>query len=281
MKSVPRVPPPKNPTIIRHHSNFVESNDGSIELRAQARLLVQDIMKEDMVADPDLCIDEEEEECAVEDIVNLYYQERLNEMENEHEVRRICQDEEIEELKQMLEAARNEKIQQARNTKRKYREMRIPKKCEITIGKKRAQIFICHFYPEDGDLGIKIMKLKSHHHIFVKSLCCFGQASYFEELGPGLLLYEIVSSVPGQASGKRITATSLTNLKAAMKREMEKRKIITIKFLVPFPNMDLSRVHQRVMKHKRSRFKKTSRHNMSGFIQPSRRIGKAISRIFS
>ena len=40
-------------------------------------------------------------------------------MENEHEVRRICQDEEIEELKQMLEAARNEKIQQARNTKRK------------------------------------------------------------------------------------------------------------------------------------------------------------------
>lgn len=261
--------------VILDQEPFVESN-GSSQVQEEARLLVKALMtdihadsgEDDL--DPILSIENDDENCDtqnIEDVANLYYNQRIEEMENEHQKRKTMQDQEIVDLKQMLKEVQTTK----RNRKTSYRKKM--KKCEIAIGNKMAQIFICHFFPGEGDIGIALLQMKSQPHLFVTHLEKHGQAYKFEKLGPGLLLYEIVSSVPGNARGKRITAKSLVKLRATITNEMANNKIITIKFLVPFPNICLHEVKQRVIRPNVSKF------GFKRISRPRSRMSRCLSRI--
>jgi len=222
----------------------------------QAEKIVQEMLRasrESMGDDPfaDDNNMEEDDENDVDDLAKKHYESQLTQIREEQSRAETAKEEEIAELKRLLETTLNaqEKAGSVHSNEMEIQKedgKTIPIIQTVDLNGTRTKVLICSFTREGGRIGLQIKRFRSQ--FFIMGVLEGMQAAKYANIGPGLLIYQIVSSAPGRDTGKNICVESAGALANAVNPEFQKGRVVTMKFLIPPANIPVHMIHQEVIK---------------------------------
>jgi hypothetical protein len=188
------------------------------------------------------------EDCQVEDVAQKHYQEQMDRLREEQRIKDSERSEEIAQLKRLLEQSLNEQemknksLEQDLNGQEKLK----PIVQEVDLNGIRTNILICSFKAEDGRVGLQVKRYGTQ--FFVTGVLPGLQASRYQGIAGGLLIYQVVSSKPGKATGRSMSVRTAAGLAQAVIDEFQKGRIITMKFLIPPQGIPVHTIYQEVLR---------------------------------
>merc|ERR1711959_700152 len=194
----------------------VISDEDKLKLQAQQIFMsMKAEAEEEHGSVGDIELDHEE---AVDDLAKEHYNRQLEEIKKQQQMAEEERDEEIQELRKLLEATRNA-APSAPSSVEKIK----PLIQNVSLNGVKSQLMICDFKPE-GRIGLSFKRYGSQ--FFVVDTSPQGQVAKYEGITAGLLLYQCVSYTAGQGNGQNIRVKNSDELAKRVLVEFGKGKSI-------------------------------------------------------
>jgi len=223
----------------------------SDELKLKAQSLFMHLKSEAEVDGPDELDDDVAATSAeddVEDIAKSHYNKQIKQLKYEQTVLDEEKDEEILELKELLEEQkRKAKEYKASSQEKMTLEEKIdPIVQQVVMNGVRSKLLICNFKPNKGRIGLQFKRYGSQ--FFIIDVVENTQISKYNGIGPGLLLYQCVTCVPGQSTGTNICVQHSDELALRIFQEFSNGKNIQMSFLILPEKLPVQNIQQHVLK---------------------------------
>lgn len=225
----------------------------SDELKLKAQSLFMHL-KSEAEEDGQVNLDELDDVAAtspeddVEDIAKSHYNKQIKQLKYEQTVLDEEKDEEILELKELLEEQkRKAKEYKASSQEKMTLEEKIdPIVQQVVMNGVRSKLLICNFKPNKGRIGLQFKRYGSQ--FFIIDVVENTQISKYNGIGPGLLLYQCVTCVPGQSTGTNICVQHSDELALRIFQEFSNGKNIQMSFLILPEKLPVQNIQQHVLK---------------------------------
>jgi len=223
--------------------------DVSADFKLQAEALFATMKAEAALEHDDL--DEElmktPEEEDIEDIAKKHYKQQIEQLKQEQVMQDEAKDEEIADLRKMLaEQKLRDEAKASAPPQPKDAKQIDPIRQEVSMNGVRSKLLICTFQSGKGKIGIQFKRYGSQ--FFIVDTIANTQISKYRGIGPGLLLYQVVSSAPGSSTGGNISVSHSEELAQRILQEFGKGKQIQMKFLILPDSIPVQNIHQHVLK---------------------------------
>jgi len=201
----------------------------------------------------------------VDDIAKEHYNKQINMLKTEKMEHDQEMNQEIDQLKQLLASTQFEaaKAMQDKQNRPVSRERKDPYVQPVTLNGVRSKLLVCNFQASKGRIGISFKRYGNQ--FFIVDITKGTQADEYKGIGPGLLLYQTISAVPGSDEGMNISVSHSEELARAVLAEFGKGRQIQMSFLILPENIPVQNIHQHVLKAS------VPRYNPSTYRQRNRR----------
>jgi len=227
-----------------------DTGNESDELKLKAKSLFMHLKSEAEIDEPDELDDvaATSAEDDVEDIAKSHYNKQIKQLKYEQTVLDEEKDEEILELKELLEEQkRKAKEYKASSQEKMTLEEKIdPIVQQVVMNGVRSKLLICNFKPNKGRIGLQFKRYGSQ--FFIIDVVENTQISKYNGIGPGLLLYQCVTCVPGQSTGTNICVQHSDELALRIFQEFSNGKNIQMSFLILPEKLPVQNIQQHVLK---------------------------------